>query len=101
MDGFDPRLGSPEERRLLATAPVGDGYEPWPDDVVDDPGGGGALRADMVVCRRPEGGAVFAVGSDRLDRMPGRRRRQPVSRVTENALAELARRRPFRGPADG
>lgn len=101
VDGFDPRLGSPEDAALLATAQVADGYAPWPDDVVDDPDGGGPLRADMVVCRRPEGGAVFSVGSIAWTGCLARDDGNPVSRVTENALAELARHVPFRGPADG
>ena len=80
---------------VLATAPSGDGYAPWPDDVVDDPGGGGALRADMVVCRRPEGGAVFSVGSIAWTGCLAGDDDNPVARVTENALAELAREAPF------
>ena len=81
---------------MLATARVGHGYEPWPDDVVDDPGGGGALRADMAVHRRPEGGAVFSVGSIAWSGCLGNDD-NPVSKVTENALAELGREAPFAG----
>ena len=101
VDGYDPRLGSPPDGVVLATARVGDGYEPWPDDVIDDPGGGGALRADLVVCRRPEGGAVFAVGSIAWTGCLAGDDDNPVARVTENALAELAREAPFRERTDG
>ncbi len=101
VDGYDPRLGSPPDGVVLATARVGDGYEPWPDDVIDDPGGGGPLRADLVVCRRPEGGAVFAVGSIAWTGCLAGDDDNPVARVTENALAELARETPFRERTDG
>ena len=101
VDGYDPRLGSPPEGVVLATARVGDDYSPWPDDVVDDPGGGGPLRADLVVCRRPEGGAVFAVGSIAWTGCLAGDEDNPVARVTENALAELARATPFRERTDG
>ena len=96
VDGFDPRLGSPADAAVLATAPMPAGYEPWPDDVVDEPGGGGPLRADMVACRRPEGGAVFSVGSIAWTGCLAGDDDNPVSRVTANALAELAREAPFR-----
>ena len=101
VDGFDPRLGSPADAVVLATAVMPAGYEPWPDDVVDEPGGGGALRADMVVCRRPEGGAVFSVGSIAWTGCLVGDDDNPVSRVTANALAELAREAPFRERPDG
>jgi N,N-dimethylformamidase len=101
VDGYDPRLGSPAEAVVLATARVGDAYAPWPDDVVDDPGGGGPLRADLVLHRRPEGGAVFAVGSIAWTGCLAGDDDNPVARVTENALAELARDAPFRERADG
>ena len=50
------------------------------------------LRADMVVRRRPEGGAVFSVGSIAWTGCLAADDDNPVSRVTENALAELAAR---------
>ena len=97
VDGFDPRLGSPADAVVLATATMPAGYEPWPDDVVDGPGGGGALRADMVVSPAAGGRRRVLGRLDRLDRLPRRRRRQPVSRGSpQNALAELAREAPFR-----
>ena len=99
VDAFDPRAGSPADAAVLASARMADGYEIWPDDVIDGPGDGGEARADMVLVRRPEGGAVFSVGSIAwtgcLEDDGG-----TVSRVTANVLAELGRERPFTTEAD-
>jgi N,N-dimethylformamidase len=94
VDAFDPRAGSPVDAVVLASAPMGEGYELWPDELIDDPDAPPPLRADMTLVRRPEGGAVFSVGSIAwtgcliTDD-------NPVSRVTENVLAELGRDHPF------
>lgn len=94
VDAYDPRLGSPPEGVVLATADLGDAYATWSDDVVDDGDDAPTARADMTLVRRPEGGAVFAVGSIawtgcliEAD--------NPVARVTANVLAELVREKPF------
>ncbi len=85
VDGHDRRLGSPADAVVLATARVGHGYAPWPDDVVDDPGGGGELRADMTLHRRPEGGAVFSVGSIAWTGCLGERRQPGLEGDRERA----------------
>ena len=71
------------------------GHRPWPDDVVYDPGEAAAPRADIVIVRRPEGGAVFSVGSIAWTGCLADDDDNPVSRVTANALAELGREAPF------
>ncbi len=95
VDAYDPRLGSPPEATVLASAAVGDGYERWSDDVIDDPADEPPLRADLVVHRRPEGGAVFAVGSIAWTGCLASDDDNPVSQVTANVLDELVRERPF------
>lgn len=95
VDSHDPALGSPPEAVVLASAAAPDGYERWPDDLVYDPGEAPPMRADIVLTRRPEGGAVFAVGSIAWTGCLADDA-NPVSRVTENALRELASERPFR-----
>ncbi len=97
IDSHDPALGSPPGSAVLASAPAPEGTNAWPDDVVYDPGAAPEPRADMVLVRRPEGGAVFSVGSIAWTGCLGDDDANPVSRVTANALAELGRERPFRG----
>ena len=82
---------------MLASAPAPEGSEAWPDDLVYDPGEAPPMRADIVVHRRPEGGAVFSVGSIAWTGCLAADDANPVSRVTENALRELASERPFAG----
>jgi N,N-dimethylformamidase len=94
VDGFDPRAGSPPDTIILASAPMGDGYERWPDDVIDEPGSGPPLQADMTLLRRPGGGAVFSVGSIAWTGCLTTDD-NPISRITENVLVELARPQPF------
>ena len=94
VDACDPRAGSSPDTVLLASAPMADGYRLWPDDVIDDPDTPPPLRADMTLIRRPEGGAVFSVGSIAWTGCLGDDD-NPVARVTANVLAELARPTPF------
>jgi N,N-dimethylformamidase len=94
VDAFDPRAGSPPDGVVLASAPMGDGYVIWPDDVIDDPSDPPPLRADMTLVRRPEGGAVFSVGSIAWTGCLGTDDNS-VSRVTANVVAELAKPSPF------
>ena len=97
VDGFDPRLGSPADAVVLATAAMPAGYEPWPDDVVDGPGGGGgaARRHGRLPAA---GGRRRVLGRlDRLDRLSRRRRRQP--RLAGHR--ERARRARARGAVPG
>ena len=97
IDNHDPALGSPPEAVVLASAPAPEGSEAWSDDLVYDPGEAPPMRADLVVHRRPEGGAVFSVGSIAWTGCLAADDANPVSRVTENALRELASERPFAG----
>jgi N,N-dimethylformamidase beta subunit-like, C-terminal/Concanavalin A-like lectin/glucanases superfamily len=97
IDSCDPKLGSPADTVVLASAPAPEGFHRWPDDVVYDPGEGPPIRADMVLVRRREGGAVFSVGSIAWSGCLAGDDENPVSRVTENALRELAAERPFAG----
>jgi N,N-dimethylformamidase len=94
VDAYDPRAGSPADAVVLASAALGDGYELWPDDVIDDPDSSSPLRADMALVRRPEGGAVFAVGSIAWTGCLGEDDNS-ISRVTANVLAELSKPEAF------
>jgi N,N-dimethylformamidase len=96
VDNFDPVLGSPADATVLASATVGPEYSVWPDDVRDGSGAAPKRRADMVL-RRPigEGGAVFSVGSIAWTGCLVDDDDNPVARVTENVLRELAREHPF------
>jgi N,N-dimethylformamidase len=96
VDAYDPRAGSPSDASVLATAAM-EGYVLWPDDVIDDPATPPLLRADMTLHRRPEGGAVFAVGSIAWTGCLVEDD-NAVGRVTANVLTELERPSPF---ADG
>jgi N,N-dimethylformamidase len=96
IDSHDPRLGSPPASVVLASAPAPEGTRAWPDDVVYDPDTAPEPRADIVLVRRPEGGAVFSVGSIAWTGCLAAEHDNPVARVTANALAELERERPFR-----
>ncbi|MQA73030.1 MAG: hypothetical protein GEU88_01535 [Solirubrobacterales bacterium] len=109
VDSLEPRLGSPADARVLATAaPLGSGYSRWPDDTIEDVDhplagdGGPRMRADMVVRRRPGEGVVFSVGSIAWTGCLAGDDANPVARVTENVLRELGRASPFAGhaPAD-
>jgi N,N-dimethylformamidase len=95
VDAFDPRAGSPPEAVVLASAAMGDGYVLWPDDVIDDPSHPPPLRADMTLVRRPEGGAVFSVGSIAWTGCLVTDE-NAISRITANVLTELASPEPFR-----
>jgi N,N-dimethylformamidase len=108
VDSFEARLGSPPETVRLATSvDLGPGYSVWPDDTVEDgehplaSDAGPRARADMVLRRGHGEGVVFSVGSIAwtgcLDDDPD----NPVARVTENVLTELARERPFAEEAEG
>ena len=95
VDGADLRTGSPPETKVLAASRELAGYEPWPDDVVDDadekpP----AIRAEMTLHGGDGRGYVFATGSIAWTGCLGEDD-NPVARVTENALRELASDRPF------
>ena len=96
VDNYDPVLGSPADAAVLASATVGPEYSIWPDDVRDGSGAAPKRRADMVL-RRPigEAGAVFSVGSIAWTGCLVDDDDNPVSRVTENVAAELAREHPF------
>ena len=96
VDNHDPVLGSPADATVLASASVGPEYSIWPDDVRDGSGAAPKRRADMVL-RRPTGGAgaVFAVGSIAWTGCLEGEDDNPVARVTENVLRELAREHPF------
>ena len=85
---------------MLASATVGSDYSIWPDDVRDGPGSAPKRRADMVLRRTAGGGTVFSVGSIAWTGCLADDDSNPVARVTENALRELARERPFE-PTDG
>jgi len=99
VDNYDPLLGSPEDATLLASATMGEGYEVWPDDVSDTAAAEPKGRADMVLRRPPTGGTVFSVGSIAWTGCLEGDDGNPVARVTENVLRELASEgRPF---ADG
>jgi N,N-dimethylformamidase len=69
IDRFDPGKGSPENTLVLATST---GHSDFYQLVLEDilaakPGLGGTtcplVRSDMTLLERPEGGAVFSVGS--------------------------------------
>ena len=100
VDGFDPRLGSPADAVVLATAVMPAGYRAVAGRRRRRPGRrrGAARRHGRLSAA---GGRRRVLGRlDRLDRL-SRRRRQTRSRVTANALAELAREAPFRERPDG
>ena len=106
VDSFEPRLGSPGDTVRLATATaLGPAYAVWPDDTVEDvdhpldTDGEPRARADMVLRRDPDGGAVFSVGSIAWTGCLDGNADNPVARVTANVLAELARERPFAAEA--
>lgn len=106
VDSFEPRLGSPGDTVRLATAAaLGPAYAVWPDDTVEDvdhpldTDGEPRARADMVLRRDPDGGAVFSVGSIAWTGCLDGDADNPVARVTANVLAELARERPFAAEA--
>jgi N,N-dimethylformamidase beta subunit-like, C-terminal/Concanavalin A-like lectin/glucanases superfamily len=90
VDNHDPLLGSPDDATLLASATMGEGYDVWPDDVRDTPAAQHKHRADMVLRRPPGGGTVFAVGSIAWTGCLEADDDNPVARVTENVLRELA-----------
>jgi N,N-dimethylformamidase len=94
VDAFDPRAGSPPDTVVLASAAMGEGYELWPDELIDDPAAPPPLRADMTLVRRPEGGAVFSVGSIAWTGCLNDDD-NAVARVTANVLAELNKPEPF------
>jgi N,N-dimethylformamidase len=96
VDNFDPVLGSPPDAIWLACAAVPD-YEVWPDDVRDGPAAAPKRRADMVVRLAAGGGTVFSVGSIAWTGCLDGDDLNPVARVTENVLRELAAERPFEG----
>ncbi len=92
VDNHDPLLGSPADAVVLASAPVGDEYDVWPDDVRDGPAAAaeaprrhgrppGRVRRDRVLGRL-----------DRLDRVP-RRRRLQSRRAGDGERAARARSR--------
>ena len=95
VDNHDPVLGSPGDAAVLASAAVGPRYTVWPDDVRDGPGTAPKRRADMVLRRVAGGGTVFSVGSIAWTGCLRDEDANPVARVTENVLVELARERPF------
>ena len=95
VDNYDPLLGSPSDATLLATATMGEGYDVWPDDVRDTVHAEPKLRADMVLRRVAGGGTVFSVGSIAWTGCLEADDDNPVARVTENVLRELASERPF------
>ena len=96
VDNHDPILGSPPDATVLASASVGPDYSTWPDDVRDGPRSVPKRRADMVLRRPGDGtGHVFSVGSIAWTGCLGDDDANPVARVTENVLRELARERPF------
>jgi N,N-dimethylformamidase len=96
VDNHDPMLGSPADAVVLASADVGPDYDTWPDDVRDGPGVQPKRRADLVLRRADSGGTVFSVGSIAWTGCLEGDDGNPVALVTENALRELARERPFR-----
>ena len=52
-------------------------------------------RADIVLRLPPAGGTVFSVGSIAWSGCLGDEEANPIARITENVLRELARERPF------
>ena len=95
VDNFDPLLGSPADATLLASASVGPEYSIWPDDVRDTEHAAPKRRADIVLRLPPAGGTVFSVGSIAWSGCLGDHEANPIARITENVLRELARDRPF------
>lgn len=100
VDNHDLLLGSPRDSVVLASATVGSDYSIWPDDVRDGPGSAPKRRADIVLRRTADGGTVFSVGSIAWTGCLADDDSNPIARVTENALRELDRERPFE-PTDG
>ena len=95
VDNFDPLLGSPADATLLASASLGAEYSIWPDDVRDTEHAVPKRRADIVLRLPPAGGTVFSVGSIAWSGCLGDDEANPIARITENVLRELARERPF------
>ncbi len=100
VDNHDPLLGSPADSAVLASAALGSEYAVWPDDVRDGPQAALKRRADMVLRRPPGAGRVFSVGSIAWTGCLRSDDANPVARVTENVLLELAREHPFEGRGD-
>ena len=101
VDNHDPLLGSPDDADVLASASLGSEYSVWPDDVRDTAAAAPKRRADMVLRRTTSGGTVFSVGSIAWSGCLGQVDSNPVARITENVLRELARERPFEAGRDG
>jgi N,N-dimethylformamidase len=103
VDSWEPRLGSPDQAVRLATATgLGPDYSVWPDDTIEDTdhplrGAGPRARADMVLRQGRDQGTVFSVGSIAWTGCLDGDDANPIARVTENVLAELARDEPFGG----
>ena len=74
---------------------VGAEYSIWPDDVRDTEHAAPKRRADIVLRLPPAGGTVFSVGSIAWSGCLGDDEANPIARITENVLRELARERPF------
>ena len=97
VDSSDSRTGSPPDTRVLAVSRDLASYDRWPDDVVDDAHGvPSEIRAEMTLHGGDGRGYVFAVGSIAWTGCLGEDS-NPVARVTENVLRELAADRPFGG----
>ena len=95
VDSSDLRTGSPPDTRVLAVSGDLAGYDPWPDDVVDDAADAPtAIRAEMTLHGGNERGYVFAVGSIAWTGCLADDE-SAVARVSENVLRELAADRPF------
>ena len=101
VDNHDPLLGSPADAVVLASAPVGDEYDVWPDDVRDGPAA--AAEAPRRHGRPPGRGRRDGVLGrlDRLDRVPRRRRLQPGRAGDRERAARARSRAAVQGCADG
>jgi N,N-dimethylformamidase len=98
LDRHDARLGSPPGTRVVATATAfSDSYQHVVEEVLDGTNtkeGGphrAEVRADLVYCEYPNGGAVFGTGSITwAGSLSHNAYDNNVSRITENVLRAFA-----------
>jgi N,N-dimethylformamidase len=93
VDRADDALGTPAGALVLARSePFTDAYQPVIEDQLETvPGLGGSanpdVRADMTLLTRPNGAAIFSVGSICwIASLPSRGWDGPTSRITENVV---------------